>query len=92
MTGMVQILSWRLNSKLIAQLSYEGESIYDTTNYTVTGEMLPNGTFSNLTFVVQLQSGAVTLEFRDSYGMSNTWSYSILVSFLVFTFPNQSIK
>ena len=91
--GMVPgtVLAWRLDSKLIAQFTHEGESIYVAANYNATGEMLQNGVSSNLSFVVQLQSGPVTLECIDSDGISNTWSCSIVGQFLTFVFPNQSI-
>ena len=44
-------------------------------------EMLQNGLSSNPSFAVQLQSGPVTLEYKDDDGMCDTWSYSIVGQF-----------
>ena len=78
-TGMELTISWILDSKLIAQFSPEGESLFSNASYPATAKMLENGLSSNISFLAELKSDPVTLECL-SVGetiASNTWSYSI---------------
>ena len=77
-TGPVQAMAWRWNSKLIAGFDRLGQCTLTSTNCYATVEVLqsPQGLSSNVSFLAELQPGQIKIECRDGNGESYTLSFT----------------
>ena len=73
---VLPVIIWCVNSLPVGYFNHLGTSYFSFPNYTTTVEVLENGLSSNLSFPVELLSGPITVECKDTNAQSANRSFS----------------